>query len=66
MIPQQAANPAQPTKRTVYAPPADVLPGVALSVELADDEQVQWQWSPAPDGRSRITGYEIIKSPLHK
>lgn len=46
----------------MYAPQADVAPGAVLSVELADDEEVQWQWSHGPDGQRRITGYQIIKA----
>lgn len=62
MTSTQAASPAQKPKRTIYAPQADVAPGAVLSVDLADDEQVQWQWSHGPDGQSRITGYQIIKT----
>jgi len=61
MSPAQTANPTQKPKRIMGAPQADVAPGVVLSVELADDEEVQWQWSPGLDGKSRITGYQIIK-----
>ena len=56
-----ASSPDQKPKRTVHAPPADVAPGAALSVELTEDEEVQWQWSHGPGGQSRITGYQIIK-----
>ena len=63
MTPAQAASPAQKPKRTISAPQADVEPGVALSVEVADDEEVQWQWSHGNSGQSRITGYQIIKKP---
>ena len=45
------------------APQADVAAGVALSVELAEDEEVNWQWTHGADGRSRITGYQIHKRP---
>jgi hypothetical protein len=59
----QDASSAQPSKRTVQAPQADVAPGVALSVEVAEDEEVEWQWRHDPGGRSQITGYQIVKRP---
>lgn len=62
MTPAQASDPAPQPKRTIHAPQADVAPGVVLSVELADNEDVQWQWSHGPDGQSHITGYQILKS----
>ncbi len=59
MTPSTATEPTP--KRTVYAPQSAVAPGAALSVEVADDEDVQWQWSHGTDGQSRITGYQILK-----
>jgi hypothetical protein len=59
----QAPATAPKSKRTVCAPQSDVAAGVALSVELAEDEEVTWQWSHGADGRSRITGYQIHKRP---
>jgi hypothetical protein len=32
-----------------------------LSVTLLPDEEVIWHWTHYPDGRSAVTGYEIIK-----
>lgn len=61
MTASQAQSPAPKPKRTVSAPQAAVAPGVVLSVELADDEEVQWQWSHEASGQSRITGYQILK-----
>lgn len=63
-VPSSSA--AAPPKRTVVAPPAEVAPGAVLSVELAEDEEVQWQWSHGAEGQSRITGYQIIKRPPPK
>lgn len=63
MTAAQPASPAQPPKRTVHAPQAEVAPGVALSVEVAEDEEVNWQWTHGPSGDSRITGYQIVKRP---
>lgn len=52
-----------PEKRTVYAPqPNDAQQAPAvISVELAEDEDVQWQWTHYTDGRSAVTGYTIVK-----
>ncbi|MBV9790630.1 MAG: hypothetical protein JOZ51_20725 [Chloroflexi bacterium] len=53
----------EPQKRTVYAPQsndAQQTPAV-ISVELAEDEDVQWQWTHYTDGRSAVTGYTIVK-----
>lgn len=59
MTPVQDAGSVQKSKRIIQAPQADVAPGVALSVELADDEEVEWQWSYGPGSERRITGYKI-------
>ncbi|HEY0733478.1 MAG TPA: hypothetical protein VGD69_01105 [Herpetosiphonaceae bacterium] len=55
----------EPQKRTVYAPqPNDAQQAPAvISVELAEDEDVQWQWTHYNDGRSVITGYTIVRRP---
>jgi hypothetical protein len=37
------------------------LPGQVLSVELGEDEEVNWLWTHFPNGQSIVTGYEIIK-----
>jgi len=50
-------------RRTVYAPqPKDNSehPGV-ISVELDEDEDVEWIWTHTSDGESVVTGYTIIK-----
>lgn len=62
----QNPDPAKKPKRTVYAPQTDVGPGVAISVDLSDDEEVQWQWSYGPGGQSHITGYQISKKLVAK
>ncbi len=51
-------------KRTVYAPPAErnSTPPEVISVELAEDEDVEWIWTHTADGQSVITGYIITKS----
>jgi hypothetical protein len=50
-------------KRIVQAPysGSSDLPGQVLSVELGEDEEVNWLWSHFPNGQSVVTGYEIIK-----
>jgi hypothetical protein len=50
-------------QRVVMAPQAGSQDKSAqvISVELADDEEVRWQWTHYPDGTSAVTGYEIIK-----
>jgi hypothetical protein len=50
-------------KRIAQAPSSDGsdLPGQILSVELGEEEEVNWLWSHFPNGQSLVTGYEIIK-----
>ena len=62
MTPLQDSDSASKSKRIIHAPQAEVAPGAALSVELADDEEVEWQWSYGPGSQRRITGYQIKKS----
>ena len=49
-------------KRVVYAPqPAKIsTPPSVLSVELSNDEEVEWQWTHFPNCQSVITGYKIV------
>jgi hypothetical protein len=50
-------------KNVAYPPYIDFSsnhPGV-LSVELEEDEDVQWHWTHYPDGTSVVTGYTIIR-----
>lgn len=50
-------------KRLVSAPQAGRADTSAriINVELADDEDVRWQWTHYPAGTSAVTGYEIIR-----
>lgn len=50
-------------RRIVCAPqPTPVaISASIISVELGEDEEVEWQWTHFPDGRSMATGYSIIK-----
>jgi hypothetical protein len=50
-------------KRIVQAPSSGKsdLPGQVLTVELGEDEEVNWQWTHRQDGTSVVTGYDILK-----
>jgi len=50
-------------KRIVHPPSAGGAEGASpvLSVTLAEGEEVNWLWTHFPDGRSVVTGYEVIK-----
>jgi hypothetical protein len=50
-------------KKVVMAPQlgSEDKSAQVINVELADDEEVHWQWTHYPDGTSAVTGYEIIK-----
>jgi hypothetical protein len=61
-------------KRTVRAPAPTgraptglqqpvAIPSQILSVDLAEDEDVEWNWTHFTDGRSAVTGYRIVKKP---
>lgn len=52
---------SQELKRIVNAPPPsnpELLTGV-LSVECAEDEDVEWSWTETANGRF-VSGYQII------
>ncbi len=50
-------------KRVVYVPGVNnsFAPGSVLSVEVSNDEEVEWQWTHFPQGQNVITGYKIVK-----
>ena len=49
-------------KRIEYAPSCGLgASSGVISVVLGEDEDVQWCWTHYPDGRSAVTGYEVIK-----
>lgn len=48
------------SRRTVTAPGDAAAPGQVISVELGEDEDVEWQWTHDADGSSRVTGYRIV------
>jgi len=49
--------------RTVYAPQPkdDSKPPAVISVELDEDEDVEWIWTHTSDGESFVTGYTIVE-----
>ena len=59
---------SQDRKRTVYAPqPSQMLASAAvISVELGEDEDVEWHWTHSADGRSFVGGYTIVKKAAEK
>ena len=38
------------------------IPSTVISVEVAEDESVDWIWTVYPDGQKVVTGYNIIKN----
>ena len=56
-------------KRVVTAPQANLLlnstathiPSTVISVELNENEEVEWIWTTYPDGQTVVTGYNIIQ-----
>ncbi len=50
-------------KKIVYAPPptASYLFTSIYSIEINEDEEVEWQWLELPDGNRVVTNYKILK-----
>ena len=54
-------------KRTVFAPQPILISSLALpanrviSVEVDDNEDVEWMWTSLPEGTKYISGYTIVK-----
>jgi len=50
-------------KRTAYAPQPECrsTPPAVISVELDEDEDIEWIWTHTSDGKSVVTGYTITK-----
>jgi hypothetical protein len=48
-------------RRVVLAPPPSHprLHSLVLSVECAEDEEVQWQWTETAEGRF-VSGYQLV------
>jgi len=55
-------------KRTVYAawPERGVKHPAVISVELDEDEEVEWTWTHTADGRSVVTGYTSSREPISR
>ena len=43
-------------------PTATNIPSTVISVELNEDESVEWIWTIYPNGQKVVTGYNIITS----
>lgn len=50
------------SKKTIYAPPPSdpSLFTSIYSIEIDQDEEVEWQWLELPDGNKVIIDYKII------
>ena len=57
-------------KRIVTAPRANLslnsnhinIPSNVMSVELDENESVEWIWTTYPNGQRIVTGYNVIKN----
>ncbi len=57
-------------KRILTAPPSTLslsttttnIPSTVISVEVAEDESVEWIWTIYPNCQTVVTGYNIIKN----
>ena len=49
-------------KKVVYAPsPSDSSIFTSIySIEINEDEEVEWQWLELPDGNRVVTNYKIL------
>ena len=49
-------------KKVVYAPPPSdsSLFTSIYSIEINEDEEVEWQWLELPDGNRVVTDYKIL------
>ncbi|MGV2829735.1 hypothetical protein [Myxosarcina sp. GI1(2024)] len=63
------ANSQENSKRIVPAPQPSLsltsatsnIPSAVISVELNENEEVQWIWTTYPNGQIVVTGYNIIQ-----
>ena len=56
-----------PTRmRTIHAPSAIGRGAInrVHTVVVADDEDVVWSWTLAPDGTQFVSGYAIVRAPF--
>jgi hypothetical protein len=55
-------RPTNSNKRTVLAPESSSGgSSPVFSVEVEENEEVQWQWIHYANGQSVVAGYEIVK-----
>lgn len=49
--------------RVIYAPPPtdSSIPPSIFSIQIKDDEDVEWYWTQLPDGNQVVTNYQLIK-----
>lgn len=61
--PSGTSGAAPKQTRVVAAPQSEGVTQATqvFNVELADDEDVQWEWTQMADGKRVVTGYTIIK-----
>jgi hypothetical protein len=56
-------NPQHPStrKKIVLAPPPSTssIPPSIYSIEINEDEEVEWHWLDLPDGNRVVTNYKI-------
>ena len=63
------ANSQENQKRIVTAPQANLfldstainIPSTVISVELNENEEVEWIWTTYQNGQRVVTGYNIIQ-----
>lgn len=63
------ANSQENQKRIVTAPQTNLfldstatnIPSTVISVELNEDENLEWIWTTYPNGQRVVTGYNIIQ-----
>ena len=63
------ANSQENQKRIVTAPQANLflnsnatnIPSTVISVELNENEEVEWIWTTYSNGQRVVTGYNIIQ-----
>ena len=56
-------NSQKKQKKIVYAPPptdSDIFISI-YSIEINEDEEVEWQWLELPDGNRVVTNYKILR-----
>ena len=49
-------------KRKIFAPVSDgiMVPGAVISIEVEEDQDVEWIWTHYSDGRNAVTGFRLV------